>query len=210
MKVLVACEYSGRVREAMRNIGNDAWSCDLLESEDRSPYHIQDYVEELLKEPWDLIVAHPPCTYLCNSGVRWLYEKEGRWEQMRQGAAFFVEIMKANSPKIAIENPIMHKYSKQELISSGCAEYGFKSDGNFNFSVQPWQFGDHEKKRTCFWTKGLEVLTPTSSLTAKDAKNSCHFASPGPNRWKERSRTYQGIAKAIADQWGSESYIQHT
>jgi len=189
MKILVACEYSGRVREAFRAKGHDAWSCDLLESEDNSPYHIQGDVIPLLNEKWDMIIAHPPCTYLCNSGVRWLHEREGRWELMREGAEFFKMFMDA-APKVAIENPVMHRYAL-EIV-------GRKPD----FTVQPWQFGDNFKKRTCFWTKGLAPLKPTSDLDGSAAIAEVHLCPPGIDRWKIRSRTYQGIADAIAEQWG--------
>src|SRR6056297_2041803 len=112
MKVLVACEYSGRVRQAFRDKGHDAWSCDLLESEDDSEYHIQGPVDMLLEKPWDLIVAHPPCTYLCNSGVRWLKTRPGRYDDMEEAVFFFLDIARANAPKIAIENPVMHGYAR--------------------------------------------------------------------------------------------------
>lgn len=189
MKILVACEYSGRVREAFRKHGHDAWSCDILESDDNSPYHIQGDVIPLLKEKWDMIIAHPPCTYLCNSGVRWLHEREGRWELMREGAEFFKMFMDA-APKVAIENPVMHRYAL-EIV-------GRKPD----FTVQPWQFGDNFKKRTCFWTKGLPALKPTSDLDGSTAIPEVHMCPPGPERWKMRSRTYMGIAEAMAEQWG--------
>ena len=190
MKVLIACEYSGRVRQAFRDRGHDAWSCDLLPSEDNSEWHIQGDVVPLLQMKWDLIVAHPPCTYLCNSGVRWLHERPERWELMREGAEFFRIFMDA-APMVAIENPVMHRYALDIV--------GRKPD----FTVQPWQFGDNFKKRTCFWTKGLPALKPTSDLDGSNAKAEVHMASPGPDRWKLRSRTYQGIANAIADQWGN-------
>jgi len=196
-KVLVACEYSGRVRQSFRDRGHDAWSCDLLESEDGSEYHIQGYVDGLLKEPWDMVIAHPPCTYLCNSGVRWLHSDPNRWELMRDGALFFVECLQANSRKVAVENPVMHKYSKKVI-----EQHYFYPEPYDWFSVQPWQFGDPAKKRTCFWKRGLPALEPTSNMTATDAKPDVHKASPGPNRWKDRSRTYKGIAEAIAEQWG--------
>ena len=197
-KVLVACEYSGRVRQAFRDRGHDAWSCDLLESEDNSQYHIQGYVDDLLKEPWDMVIAHPPCTYLCNSGVRWLHSDPERWELMRDGALFFVECLHANSYKVAVENPVMHKYAKKVI-----EDHYLYPDPYSWFSVQPWQFGDPAKKRTCFWKRGLPALYATSDMTANDAKPDVHNARPGPQRWKERSRTYKGIAEAIADQWGS-------
>ena len=189
MKVLIACEYSGRVRSAFRAKGHDAWSCDLLPSEDDSPHHVQGDVRAMLAEPWDLVIAHPPCTRLCNSGVRWLAERD-LWQGMRDGAAFFLACLNANATRVAVENPVMHRYALQAV--------GRRPD----FTVQPWQFGDPAKKRTCFWTRGLPPLRPTSDMTAADALPECHHASPGPDRWKLRSRTYPGIAAAIAEQWG--------
>lgn len=188
--VLVACEYSGVVRDAFLRRGIKAVSCDLLPTEISGP-HIQGDVRPYLKKKWKLVIAHPSCTYLCNSGVRWLHEREGRWKLMREAASFFLECLDANADHTAVENPVMHKYAK-EII--GCDQA---------FSVQPWQFGDPAKKRTCFWTRNLPPLIPTSDMKASDARADCHLASPGPDRWKERSRTYRGIAEAIADQWGS-------
>lgn len=189
MRALVACEYSGRVRDALIAVGVDAISCDLLPTEAPGP-HIEGDVLALLREPWDLVIAHPPCTYLCNSGVRWLHERSERWAKMREGAEFFRACLDANAPRVAVENPVMHRYAR-EIV-------GRRAD----FSVQPWQFGDPAKKRTCFWTRGLPPLAPTSNMAAEDASADCHLASPGPDRWKERSRTYPGIARAIAEQWG--------
>jgi hypothetical protein len=191
LRILVACEYSGRVRQAFRDLGHDAWSCDLLPSEDNSERHIKGDVSELLRQPWDIVVAHPPCQFLSNSGVRWLHERPGRWDDMRKGAAFFLECLNANAPFVAVENPVMHKYAR-EIVGRGP-----------DFTVQPWQFGDPAKKRTCFWTRGLPPLAPTSNMTASDARADCHLASPGPDRWKERSRTYPGLAKAMATQWAA-------
>jgi hypothetical protein len=190
LRILVACEYSGRVRRAFRNLGHNAWSCDLLPAEDNSAYHIQGDVSAILRKPWDIVVAHPPCTRLCNSGVRWLAERD-LWDDMRSGAAFFLECLNANAPFVAVENPVMHKYAR-EIVGRGP-----------DFTVQPWQFGDPAKKRTCFWTRGLPPLNPTSNMTASHARADCHLASPGPDRWKDRSRTYPGIAAAIADQWSA-------
>jgi hypothetical protein len=187
---IVGCEYSGRVREALRSRGVNAVSVDLLPSEDGSPHHIQGDLAEFLGLRWSLAIFHPPCTRLCNSGVRWLAERN-LWEDMREGAAFFMACLNANAARVAVENPVMHRYAR-EIV-------GARAD----FSVQPWQFGDPAKKRTCFWTRGLPPLQPTSTMTAADARPDCHLASPGPARWKERSRTYQGIANAIADQWGN-------
>ena len=189
MKVLIACEFSGVMRRAFRAMGHDAWSCDLLPAEDGISYHIQGDVRPLLRQRWDLVIAHPPCTRLCNSGVRWLAERD-LWDEMRQGAAFFLECLNANAERVAVENPVMHRYAR-EVIGRGP-----------DFTVQPWQFGDPAKKRTCFWTRGLPALVPTSKMTAADARPDCHRASPGPDRWKFRSVTYPGIAAACAMQWG--------
>ena len=188
MTWIVACEYSGRVRDALIARGIDAVSCDLLPTEVDGPHIVGD-VSSLLRKRWAGVIAHPPCTRLCNSGVRWLAERN-LWEDMRQGAAFFLECLNANAPLVAVENPVMHKYAR-EIVGRGP-----------DFTVQPWQFGDPAKKRTCFWTRGLPPLTPTSDMQATDARADCHLASPGPDRWKERSRTYPGLADAIASQWG--------
>ena len=188
MKILVACEYSGRVRDALIAAGHDAISCDFLATEVPGP-HIQGDVTPLLSRSWDMIVAHPPCTRLANSGVRWLAERD-LWDDMRAGAAFFMACLNGNAPLIAVENPVMHGYA-----AAIC--------GKPTFTVQPWQFGDPAKKRTCFWTRGLPALVPTSDMTAADARADCHLASPGPDRWKERSRTYPGIAAAMASQWAN-------
>jgi len=196
MKVLVACEYSGRVRNALRKRGHDAYSCDLLPAEDgETIFHIQDSLEHVMGKRfavWDMVVAHPPCTYLCNSGVRWLHTEPGRREKMVEAAEFFRWILDLPIDRLAVENPVMHGYAK-EIVGRGP-----------DFTVQPWQFGDPAKKRTCFWTKGLPPLKPTSDMTAADARADCHLASPGPDRWKERSRTYPGLADAIAEQWTYE------
>lgn len=196
MKVLVACEYSGKVREAFRALGHDAWSCDLLPADDGSVFHIQGDVLEIINDGWDLMIAHPPCTYLCNSGVSWLHRIEGRWDQMREGAEFFKALLNAPIPKICIENPIMHKYAK-EIIGKNYAQL-----------VQPYQFGHPESKATCFWLKGLELLQETENvkeqwqaLPKKEAQR-LHMLPPSKDRWKIRSETYQGIANAMAQQWG--------
>jgi hypothetical protein len=188
MRILIACEYSGMVRDAFLAKGHDAISADLLPSERPGPHHQGD-VRPLLRQPWDLVIAHPPCTRLCNSGVRWLAERD-LWQDMQEGAAFFLECLNANSPRVAVENPVMHKHARELIGRAHC------------FSVQPWQFGDAARKKTCFWTRDLPPLHPTSDMTMADAKPECHYASPGPDRWKQRSRTYPGIAKAMAEQWG--------
>ncbi len=189
LRVLIACEYSGRVRDAFSALGHDAMSCDLLPTEKPGPHHQGD-VLPLLREPWDLVVAHPSCQYLANSGVRWRVERQ-EWAQVQDAAEFFLECLNANAPRVAVENPVMHSYGRKAIG-------GLRP----SFTVQPWQFGDPAKKRTCFWTRGLPPLETTSVMTAADARADCHLASPGPNRWKDRSRTYQGIADAIAMQYG--------
>ena len=191
MKVLVACEYSGKVRSAFRNLGHDAWSCDLLPADDESEFHYQRDVREILDMGWDLMIAHPPCTYLCNSGVRWLHEQEGRWEKMSDGALFFKELMDADIGMIAVENPIMHRYGR-EII-------GRRHDQ----LIQPWQFGHGETKATCLWLKNLPLLQPTDIVEGREAR--MHKLPPSKDRWKIRSETYQGIADAMASQWGGPS-----
>lgn len=188
MKILIACEFSGRVRDAFIQRGHDAISCDLLPTDAPGP-HVQGDVRPMLREEWDLVIAHPPCTRLCNSGVRWLHERD-LWADMREAAQFFLACLNANALRVAVENPVMHKYAR-EIVGRGP-----------DFTVQPWQFGDPFKKRTCFWTRGLEPLKPTSDMTAADTRAECHLTPPGPDRWKLRSTTYPGLAKAMADQWG--------
>lgn len=196
-RVLVACEFSGIVRRAFAARGFDAWSCDLLPSDDRSNKHIVGDVRDILHDGWDmLIVAHPPCTRLCNSGVRWLSSPPpGKTaEQMRieleQGAALFSDMWNAPIPHVAVENPVMHKHAKS-LIRN----YAKPAQ-----SVQPWQFGHGETKRTCLWLRNLPPLKPTLVVEGREAR--VHRMSPGPDRWKERSRFFPGIADAMADQWG--------
>lgn len=190
MKILVACEFSGVVRDAFIARGHDAISCDLLPTESPGP-HIQGDVLELLRESWDLVIAHPPCTRLCNSGVRWLAERN-LWDEMREGAKFFLHCLNANAPLVAVENPVMHGYARSIIGERPC------------FTVQPWQFGDDFKKRTCFWTRGgLPALVPTSDLDGSTAVAEVHNESPGPNRAKNRSRSYEGMARAMAEQWGA-------
>lgn len=201
MRVLVACEYSGRVREAFRKLGHDAWSCDLLPSEDNSPYHIQDNVIPYLRPGIDLLIAHPPCTFLCNSGVRWLFEEEGRWEKMREGAEFFLSLWNAPIEKICIENPIMHSHAKK-IVNLSPSQI-----------IQPWMFGHAESKGTGLYLKNLPLLQPTHRSggdffldeSPKEIEHKVHRMPPGPDRWKERSRTYQFIADAMASQWGKDA-----
>lgn len=185
MRVLVACEYSGRVRDAFRAIGHDAVSCDLLPTEIDGP-HYQGDVRDLLYGSWDVLIAHPPCTHLAVSGARHFAAK--REDGRQQEALEFVRLlMNAPIPRIAIENPI-------SVISSEIR----KPDQ----IIQPWQFGHGETKATCLWLKGLPKLTPTNIVDGREAR--VHRMPPSPDRWKERSRTYQGIADAMAAQWGGQ------
>jgi hypothetical protein len=187
MKVGILGEYSGTVRDALIDRGHDAISFDLLPTEKPGP-HVQGDCFDSDLSGFDLLVCHPPCTYLCNSGVRWLHTQDGRWAKMRQGAEFFKRMLDLPCPKIAIENPIMHKYAV-EII-------GRRQDQ----VIQPWQFGHGETKATCLWLKGLAPLFPTDIVSGRE--NRVHRLPPSPDRWKERSRTFQGIADAMAAQWG--------
>lgn len=193
LKVLVACEYSGIVRDAFKDRGHNATSCDLLPTE-KPGNHLQCDVAAVLEDGWDLIIAHPPCTYLCNSGVRWLYNADKttnttRWDLMRDAAGFFVAIQNAQCKHIAIENPVMHKHA--------LALVGRKPDQ----VIQPWQFGHGETKATGLWLKGLPPLRPTKVVDGREQR--IWRLPPGPDRWKERSRTFGGIAQAMAQQWGA-------
>jgi hypothetical protein len=194
MKVLIACEFSGTVRDAFAARGHDAWSCDLLPTESAGQHYVGD-VRDILYDGWDLMIGHPPCTYLANSGVQWLYRREGRWEQMREGAEFFRMLLNAPIPRIAIENPIMHRYAK-EIIGAPPTQ-----------TVQPWMFGHGESKATCLWLKNLPALTPTNIVSEREQR--IWKLPPSTDRWKLRSVTYAGIADAMAEQWGNlEVYSQ--
>lgn len=195
MRVLVACEYSGTVRDAFIRAGHEAMSCDLLPTDAPGP-HYQGDVFDVIDDGWDLMIAHPPCTYLTNSGVRWLHSDPDRWDLLRDGAGFFKSLLSANIPRIAVENPIMHKYAI-EII-------GRKQDQ----VIQPWQFGHMEQKGTGLWLKNLPKLQVTDnvreemmSLSVKDRQR-IHYLPPTADRWKIRSTTYLGIAEAMAQQWG--------
>ena len=197
MKVLVACEYSGIVRNAFLARGHDAWSCDLLPSEDGNNRHIRGDARDILNDGWDLLmVAHPPCTRLCNSGVRWLSKPppgktaEDMQRELREGADLFSAFWNAAIERICIENPVMHRHAKVLIVNYR----------EFSQSVQPWQFGHGETKRTCFWLKNLPPLKPTDIVEGREQR--VFKMPPGPQRWKERSRFYPGIAKAMAEQWG--------
>lgn len=195
VRVLIACEFSGVVRDAFRKKGHDAWSCDLLTSFDNT-YHIVGDVIKYLDEKWDLMIAHPPCTFLCNSGVRHLHTDKTRWKKMEDGAKFFKTLWDAHIEKKCIENPIMHKYSK-EIIGATQSQI-----------IQPYHFGHLESKATCLWLKNLPALIPSNNvkeemmLLPKNIRSRIHYLPPSPDRWKLRSMTYQGIADAMAEQWG--------
>ena len=188
MKILVSCEFSGVVRDAFREKGHEAWSCDLLPGEGKYPnYHLEgnclDWISGPNALPWDMMIAHPPCTALAVSGARWFPAKQASGEQQR-ALEFVQSLMNAPIPRICIENPI-------SIISSKIR----KPDQ----IIQPWMFGHGEVKATCLWLKGLPLLVPTNIVEGRVPR--VHFASPGPNRWKERSRTLSGIAQAMASQW---------
>ena len=202
MRVLIACEYSGTVRKAFTDLGHDAWSCDLLPS-DMPGKHIQGNVLEVLDQNWDLMIAHPPCTYLTNAGVCWLWENkkeniknEQRWNALDRAADFFRLLLNCNIQKICVENPIPHKYAVSRI--------GRKYDQ----IVQPYHFGHMESKATCFWLKGLQKLDHTTDLKAETMalpykeRNRLHYLAPSADRWKMRSKTFEGIARAMAQQWG--------
>jgi site-specific DNA-cytosine methylase len=183
MKGLVACEFSGIVRDAFRMRGHDFWSCDLLPCEGNNTWHIRIDVREILGKGWDIIIAHPPCTHLAVSGARWF--KDRRNEQT-EALDFVRLLMQAPAAKIAVENPV-------SIISSQIR----KPDQ----IIQPWQFGHGEIKATCLWLKNLPKLTPTDIVDGRTPR--VHYASPSPDRWKKRSRTIPGIAQAMAEQWGT-------
>jgi len=197
-RILVACEFSGVVRSAFRALGHDAWSCDLLPAEDGGPHLLGD-VCGILHSGWDLMIAHPPCTYLSNSGVRHLHSvptvtgklpaihgKE-RWQAMWNACTFFLTLKTAQIAKICVENPVPHGYARAII-------------GPYTQIIQPFEFGHGEKKKTCLWLSGLPALIPTDIVAGREAR--VHREAPGPDRWKRRSTTYTGVAAAMADQWG--------
>lgn len=208
MRVLVACEFSGTVREAFLARGHDAWSCDLLADERGSNRHIRGDVREVLNWGWDmLIVAHPPCTRLCKSGLRWLHTPPpGRsladmWRELDEAAALFSLLWNAPIPRIAVENPLMHRLGQARIV-------GFQPASQ---TVQPWMFGEPVFKTVCLWLKGLEPLAPAKPLTppaygTAEGKRweKIHRMPGGKNQKRERSRFFPGIAAAMADQWGGD------
>ena len=207
MRVLVACEYSGTVRDAFIAQGHDAMSCDLLPTDAPNwtydPFtklrthhpergsHYQGSVLDILDDGWDLMIAHPPCTYLTNSGVRWLHTDESRWGKLDEACEFFNRLLDADIPRICVENPIPHKYAVERI-----------GGRKYTQIIQPWQFGHGETKATCLWLKGLQKLTPTNIVDGREQR--MWKLPPSEDRWKLRSKTYQGIADAMAQQWGVE------
>lgn len=206
MRILIGCETSGVMRRAFAARGHDVWSCDVLPAEDGSNRHIRDDLRKHLDGGWDLLaVMHPPCTRLCNSGVRWLSSPprdktlEQMWAELDDGAKFFADCWQAPIPRVAVENPIMHRHAKARM----------PADLPKPQIVQPWWFGEPYFKATGFYLRGLPELVSTNKLTPPKAGTSehrawsaVHRAPPGPDRWRFRSRTFGGIADACADQWG--------
>jgi hypothetical protein len=225
LRVLIGCETSGRMRRAFSELGHDAWSCDILPSVDGSNRHIVGDIRDLLNDGWDLLtVMHPPCTRLCNSGVRWLSEpptklnetfslsdreaylamgREERlnfmWAELDKGAALFSDCWNAPIPRVAVENPVMHRHAKERIVNFQPAAQ----------TVQPWWFGERAFKGTSFYLRGLPKLSATNRLSPPKAGTAehkewskIHRAPPSPDRWKIRSETFDGIARAAAAQWG--------
>ena len=203
MKVLIACEFSGIVRDAFLAKGHDAVSCDLLPSERPGP-HYQGDVLDILDDGWDLLIAHPECRFLANSGAKHLYtgmrkvngRNPDRWTKMRLAAEFFNKLRNCKIPKRAIENPVIHRHAKKLV-------------GQQSQLLQPWHHGHKEMKAICLWLEELSPLIPTN-IVGPPPKNpderkkwaKVHRCPPSPDRWKERSRFYPGVANAMADQWG--------
>jgi hypothetical protein len=184
MRVLVACEYSGAVRDAFIELGHDAMSCDLLPTDAPGP-HYKGNVFDVIDGCWDLMIAHPPCTDLSVSGAAWFKEKRMDGRQAAS-ISFFMKLIKSDIPMIAVENPVCimsRLFRKPDQI------------------IQPWQFGHGETKATCLWLKNLPPLIPTNVVEGREAR--VHKMSPGPDRWKERSKTFSGVAAAMSSQWGS-------
>ena len=192
MRVLVACEYSGTVRDAFRRKGHDAWSCDILPTDADPTYHHCGDVLEILGDDWDMMIAHPPCTDLAVSGAAWFAKKRMAGQQ-QASASFFMMLAKADIPQIVIENPVC-------VMSS----LWRKPDQ----TIQPWMFGHMEQKATCLWLKNTPLLAPTNivkdemMLLPRNQRERLHYLPPSADRWKLRSETYLGIAQAMASQWG--------
>jgi hypothetical protein len=210
LKVLIGCEQSGTVRDAFNDLGHDAWSCDILAAERPSNRHIiGDVRDVMMQDEWDILaVMHPPCTRLCNSGVRWLHVPppgrtlEEMWSELDEGAALFSDVWNVSHiPHVAVENPVMHKHAKQRIRNFRPATQSF----------QPWQFAtdeagsDNVKKRTCLWLRDLPKLVATGTLDGSTARDEVHKASPGVDRWRERSRFFPAVAAAMAHQWSDHA-----
>ena len=185
MKVLVACEYSGIVRDSFIRRGHDAISCDVLPTESPGPHHQGD-VRDMLDGSWDMVIAHPPCTRLTLAGVRWLHERN-LWSDLDEACSFF-RLFLGSAPRVAIENPQPHRYAVERI------------GRNYNQKIQPWQFGHPESKGICLWLEGLQPLKPTQVVEGREQK--VWKMAPGPERAKARSRFFEGVADAMAEQWG--------
>ena len=193
MRVLIACEFSGVVTNAFRLKGHEAWSCDILPTDSNPDWHIQGDVLKQLDKNWDMMIAHPPCTYLCNSGVSWLHKDESRWIELEKASEFFKTLLEYDIPKICVENPIPHKYGKLPKYSQ---------------IVQPYEYGHPERKATCLWLKNLPKLKPTNNvkdemLKLPKTQQQRTFYVPIKDRAKNRSITFEGIAQAMVEQWGN-------
>ena len=186
MKILAACEYSGRVREAFRKLGHDAWSCDLLPADDASQFHFQGDAREVLGRGWDMLIAFPPCTYLCSSGMHWTTRGFRDPKLTEDALAFVGMLLGCGIPRIALENPI------------GAISTRIRKPDQI---IQPWMFGHPETKGTCLWLHNLPKLTPTNIVEGREQR--VWKMPPGKDRWKARSTTYQGVADAMASQWGN-------
>ena len=194
---MVGCEYSGRVRNAFREAGHDAWSCDLLPSEDDSPFHVQGDVLSLLNQKWDLGIFHPPCTYLAVSGLHWNTRNPERAAKTEEALEFVRTLMSATIERIALENPV------------SCISSRIRKPDQI---IQPYEFGEDASKKTCLWLKNLDLLTPTQMVLPRLVDGKPRWSNqtdsgqnrlgPSEDRWKERSRTFVGVAKAMAEQWG--------
>ena len=189
MRILVACEFSQIVTKAFRDKGHEAYSCDLIPTEGNPEWHIQGNVLKYISDNWDMMIAFPPCTYLCNSGVRWLYERPDRWDLMKDACIFFNRLLDANINYIAVENPIQHSWARQ--LIRPCDQI-----------IQPYYFGDKERKATCLWLKNLPPLIAQFS-GGEDIKQSIFHTPPGKERWRKRSKTFNGVARAMAEQWSN-------
>lgn len=206
MRVLIACERSGVVRSAFRAAGHDAWSNDLAPADDGDAHHIQgDAIVAAHSGQWDLIIAHPECTYLANSGAKHLYAgmsavngpAPDRWARMGSAAQFFLTLLNAPAPRVAVENPIMLGHPRRL--------FGIPEPSQI---IQPWQFGHGETKATCLWLRGLPPLRPTNVVEGREQR--VFRMPPGPDRKRDRSRTFEGIAAAMAAQWGAEIVVRLT